>query len=119
MLGFDSPEELISSRTNITTQQYVSREAHIDFVKTMTEGGVVQNFEYEAIRKDGKTILVSENARVVRDSAGKILYFEGTVEDITHQRELEHQIRQMQKIEAVGRLAGGVAHDFNNILRGN
>jgi two-component system cell cycle sensor histidine kinase/response regulator CckA len=116
MLGFDSPEELISSRTNITTQQYVSREAHIDFVKTMTEGGVVQNFEYEAIRKDGKTILVSENARVVRDSAGKILYFEGTVEDITHQRELEHQIRQMQKIEAVGRLAGGVAHDFNNIL---
>jgi two-component system, cell cycle sensor histidine kinase and response regulator CckA len=116
MLGFDSPEELISSRTDINAQQYVSREAHAGFVRTMTEAGAVQNFEHEALRKDGKTILVSENARVVRDSAGKILYFEGTVEDITHQRELEHQIRQMQKIEAVGRLAGGVAHDFNNIL---
>jgi two-component system cell cycle sensor histidine kinase/response regulator CckA len=116
MLGFASAAELIEARTDLRTQEYVHPEMHEEFVSTMRRNGIVQNFEYQAYRKDKKIIWVSENAHCVRDSEGQLLYFEGTVQDITERRELEQQLRLMQKIEAVGRLAGGVAHDFNNLL---
>jgi signal transduction histidine kinase len=82
----------------------------------MTQDGQVQGFEYQVYRKDGTKIWLSENARAVRDPNGAVLYYEGTVVDVTERRQLEDQLRQAQKMEAVGQLAGGVAHDFNNLL---
>jgi signal transduction histidine kinase len=69
-------------------------------------------------RADGSTIYVRENSRVVRDDAGHALYYEGIVEDITERKRLEAQLRQSQKLESIGTLASGVAHEINNPLMG-
>jgi PAS domain S-box-containing protein len=66
--------------------------------------------------KDGKTLTVHLVKTPVRDAAGRIVGVQGIFWDITEQRSLETQLRQAQKMEAVGQLAGGVAHDFNNLL---
>lgn len=73
--------------------------------------GVVQNR-----RKDGRLYWESATISPIRDAAGTVTHFVEIAQDVTEQRLLEAQYRQAQKMEAVGRLAGGVAHDFNNLL---
>jgi PAS domain S-box-containing protein len=68
------------------------------------------------VRRDGGTIWVSANASPVQDVSGAPLYFLVYIRDVTERKNLEEQLRQAQKMEAVGQLAGGVAHDFNNLL---
>ena len=77
---------------------------------------VVRGFQTQLRRRDGSFISVEANIRAVRDADGRVLYFESSVEDITERLNLEAQLRHSQKMESIGQLAAGVAHDFNNVL---
>jgi PAS domain S-box-containing protein len=90
--GFDTPEELIRQRTDIEHQLYVNANRRHEFADSLARFGRLDKFESQVYRKDGSVIWISENARVVRDAKGEILYYEGTVEDITARKLAEEQL---------------------------
>jgi PAS domain S-box-containing protein len=82
----------------------------------VARGQAVATFETVRLRKDGRRIDVSISVAPLRDASGKVVGGSAITRDISARKRLEEQFLQAQKMEAVGRLAGGIAHEFNNLL---
>lgn len=91
--GYASAEELKTSLTNVEQQLYVNPSRRAEFVAAMEQYSVVSNFESQIYRKDASIIWISENTRAVRDSQGKLLYYEGIVEDISERKRTEEILK--------------------------
>ncbi len=123
MLNFASAENLIESYLDIEQQLYVNPSDRQTLISKLLAAGSVHDLEVQYRRCDNKIIWVSISSFLMRNAAGTPLRIDGLVSDISERKRAEQereklfeQLMQAQKLEAVGQLAGGVAHDFNNML---
>jgi Amt family ammonium transporter len=120
--GYDSPRELIDSVSDIALQVYVDPNRREQFRKHMELHGSVTGFESEIKRLDGTHCWISESARVVRDDTGKILYYEGTVEDISERKrssDMEKEVSvALQASQAKSDFLAHVSHEIRTPLNG-
>ncbi len=111
LFGFDSKKQMLE--TVDLNRAYPHRA---ELLARLEKTGFLRDEELLLSDRSGKKIQVLATILARRDDEGRIATMLGIVRDVTHQRELERQVFEAQKMEAIGRLAGGVAHDFNNLL---
>jgi PAS domain S-box-containing protein len=110
-----TPEEVVGKHISLLAP--TDRPDEIpEILQKTARGESVEHYESVRVTKDGRHLDVSISVSPLRDAKGDIVGASAIARDITAQKRAEGQLQQSQKMEAIGRLAGGVAHDFNNIL---
>lgn len=97
MHGFESAEEMISATANIARDRYLESSDRERFKRLVGKRGTITSFEAPYRRKDGSTLWLSLNARIVRDSRGHVQYYEGTVQDITDSRRAKDALEESEE----------------------
>jgi two-component system, cell cycle sensor histidine kinase and response regulator CckA len=114
MFGY-SPEEIIGKHVAILAPAG-QKEQMLKIRELVVVGKSVPSYETVRKKKDGSLINVSSSISPIKDLQGKVVGVSAILRDITEHKKQEEQLRLSQKMDAIGRLAGGVAHDFNNLL---
>lgn len=114
ILGCETVEQATRLRAEEVYSNPRDREG---FLAALVESGSIRDHQVEFVRRDGSMVSCLENATLVAGPDGEFNIIEGTAIDITARLQAEQQLHHAQKMEAVGRLAGGVAHDINNLLQ--
>jgi PAS domain S-box-containing protein/putative nucleotidyltransferase with HDIG domain len=97
IFGYSSPDEMVADVTNIGHQLYVNSRDRHRFQQLLEKDEVVEGFESQFYRKDGSALWGSLNVRTVKDSAGNVLFYEGTLEDITARKTAEEDLKKSEE----------------------
>ena len=116
IFGYDSQQDFLSGVDNIT-ELYVNPEERQKILQEIDERGHIDGREMSFKRKDGDPIFCNAYVRSTQNEDGKYIY-EGLLEDVTEKKNMVAQLQQVNKMESIATLAGGVAHEFNNTLMG-
>lgn len=114
MLGYRSKDELL--HVDIPGSLYQDPSSWAELQKTIERDGYIRNFEVTLNKRDSSPLTVIETTTAVRNERGEVITFDGIWHDVTEARRLEAQFLRAQRLENIGKLASGVAHDLNNIL---